>query len=150
MPSWFCGQNSQPKPDCHQRRIVRHEARGKRRLGFDRGAGALLARASPNRLTVASSYATDRSPGLALFLPRGSDRGMGGLRTMISRTRDRVARRRGELNRDRVRRRLSLAIDARRRLDARRPSRAWVNANGVGGSDPRYAYLTRSRDEVGG
>ncbi len=62
MPSWFCGQNSQPKPDCHQRRIVRHEARGKRRLGFDRGAGALLARASPNRLTVASSYANDRSP----------------------------------------------------------------------------------------
>ena len=69
---------------------------------------------------------------------------------MISRTRDRVARRRGELNRDRGDRRLSLAIDARRRLDIRRPSRAWINANGVGGSDPRYAYLTRSHDEVGG
>lgn len=81
MPSWFCDQNPQPKPDCHQRRIVRHEARGDWVLTA--GPGALLARASPNRLTVASSYATDRSPGLALFLPGGSDRGMEGLRTTI-------------------------------------------------------------------
>jgi hypothetical protein len=26
--SWPCGQDSQPKPECHQRRDLRHEARG--------------------------------------------------------------------------------------------------------------------------
>ena len=45
-----------------------------------------------------------------------------------------------------VSRRLSLAIDAQRRLNAHRPSRAWTDASGVGASDPRCAHLTRSHD----
>jgi hypothetical protein len=65
---------------------------------------------------------------------------------MRSSERDRAARRRGELSRDSVDRRLSPAIDAKRRLNANRPSRVWISASGVGGSDPRYAHLTRSRD----
>jgi hypothetical protein len=71
---------------------------------------------------------------------------MEGLRTMTSRKRDRPAHRRAELNRDSVDRRLSPVIDAQRRLNAHRPSRAWINASAVGGSDPRYAHPTRSYD----
>jgi hypothetical protein len=26
LRSWPCGQNAQPKPECHQRRDLRHEA----------------------------------------------------------------------------------------------------------------------------
>jgi hypothetical protein len=26
--SWSCGQDSQPKPECHRRRYLRYEARG--------------------------------------------------------------------------------------------------------------------------
>jgi hypothetical protein len=65
---------------------------------------------------------------------------------MASSVRDRAARRRGELGRDGVERRLSPAIDAQRRLNAHRPSRVWISESGAGGSSPRYAHLTRSHD----
>jgi hypothetical protein len=55
-----------------------------------------------------------------------------------------AARGRGELNRTSVGRRLSLAIDARRRLNARRPSSTGNRASHVGPRDRRYEYLTHS------
>lgn len=43
--------------------------------------------------------------------------------------------------------RLSGAIRARRRLHSPRGGgRAWINGREVGGSDPRYAHLSRSYD----
>jgi hypothetical protein len=59
---------------------------------------------------------------------------------------NRAARRRGELTRDRGSRRLSPAIDAQRRLNARRADGTRTNADPVGPSDRRYAYLARSYD----
>jgi len=55
-----------------------------------------------------------------------------------------AARRRGELTRDRGSRRLSPAIDAQRRLNARRADGTPTNADPFGPNDRRYAYLTRS------
>jgi hypothetical protein len=60
-----------------------------------------------------------------------------------------AARRRGELTRDRGSRRLSPAIDAQRRLNARRVDGTPTNADPFGPNDRRYAYLTRSYDENG-
>jgi hypothetical protein len=59
---------------------------------------------------------------------------------------DLAARRRGELNRDRGYRRLSLAIETQRRLDTRRADSTRTKAYRHGPSDPRYAYLTRAHD----
>lgn len=67
---------------------------------------------------------------------------------MMTRTeRNSAARRRGELTRDRGSRQLSPAIDARRRLNARRADGTPTNADPFGPNDRRYAYLTRSSDE---
>jgi hypothetical protein len=65
---------------------------------------------------------------------------------MTSSKRDLPAHRRGKLDSDSVDRRLVWAIGAQRRLKAHRASRVWVNAGGVGASDPRYAHLKRSHD----
>jgi hypothetical protein len=65
---------------------------------------------------------------------------------MTSTRRDDAARRRGELSRDGIGRRLSPAIDARRRLYAERRGTVWTSASRVGPRDPRYDYLTRSHD----
>jgi len=65
---------------------------------------------------------------------------------MTSTKRDDAARRRGEFSRDGVGRRLSLAIDARRRLNAQRRGTAGTSASHVGPRAPRYDYLTRSHD----
>jgi hypothetical protein len=65
---------------------------------------------------------------------------------MTSIKRDVAARRRGELNRGSVGRRPSPAIDARRRLNARRPGPGEIGASHVGPRDPRYEYLTHSHD----
>jgi len=65
---------------------------------------------------------------------------------MTGTKRDDAARRRGELSRDGVGRRLSLAIDARRRLNAERGRSPGTSASRVGPRDPRYDYLTRSHD----
>ena len=62
---------------------------------------------------------------------------------------NRPARRRGELTRDRGSRRLSPAIDAQRRLNARRVDGTPTNAEAFGPNDRRYAYPTRSYDENG-
>ena len=59
---------------------------------------------------------------------------------------NRVARRRGELTRDRGSRRLSAALAAQRRLSARRADGHLRKADPFGPSDRRYAYLTQSHD----
>jgi hypothetical protein len=67
---------------------------------------------------------------------------------MTRSTRDLRVRRRGELSRDRTIDRVSSAIDALRRLNAREadgtPTRAAPVGPGLG--DPRYAHLPRSHD----
>jgi hypothetical protein len=57
-----------------------------------------------------------------------------------------AARRRGEVTRDRGSRRLSLAIEARRRLNARRADGTRTKADPRGPSDLRSTYLTESHD----
>jgi hypothetical protein len=57
-----------------------------------------------------------------------------------------AARRRGELTRDRGSRRRSPAIDAQRRLNARRAGGRRTKADPFGPSDPHYAHLTRAYD----
>ena len=78
--------------------------------------------------------------------PRANPTRDGRLRTMSSTKRDDAARRRGEFSRDGVGRRLSPAIDVRRRLNAQRRGTAGASASRVCPGDPRYDYLTRSRD----
>jgi hypothetical protein len=65
---------------------------------------------------------------------------------MTHKRQDLAARRRGELNRDRGSLRLFPAIDARRRLNARRSGDTPTKAHPGGPSDPSHAYLTRSYD----
>jgi hypothetical protein len=65
---------------------------------------------------------------------------------MTSSKRHLPAHRRRELDSDSVDRRLARAIGAQRRLKAHRASRVWINAGGVGTTDPRYAHLKRSHD----
>lgn len=62
---------------------------------------------------------------------------------------NRPARRRGELTRDRGSLRLSPAIDAQRRLNARPADGTPTNADPFGPNDRRHADLTRSYDENG-
>jgi len=63
---------------------------------------------------------------------------------------DLAARRRGELARDRGSRRVSSAIDARRRLNTRRADGTRTKAHPIRPSDPRTAYLRRSYDSPAG
>ena len=44
------------------------------------------------------------------------------------------------------RRRLQLAVAARRRLTDRRTGRVWINGGEVGGADARYRHLARTHD----
>jgi len=65
---------------------------------------------------------------------------------MAGTKRNDLARKRGELSHDGVGRRLSPAIDARRRLNAQRRGAGATSAGRVGPRNPRYNYLTRSHD----
>jgi hypothetical protein len=65
---------------------------------------------------------------------------------MTLRRQDLAARGRGQLNRDRGSRQRSSAVDTQRRLNARRADGTRTEADALGPSDPRYAYLTRSYD----
>jgi hypothetical protein len=65
---------------------------------------------------------------------------------MTQTERNSAARRRGELTRDRGSRRLSAAIDARRRMNTRPADGTRTSADPHRPSDPRHAYLTRSSD----
>ncbi len=114
--SWPCGQDSQPKPGCHQRRNP--APRGERRelLVLTAGPVQYYGRYPPLRwlrpdLTARgfwpSSFGVDAIEGRE------------GLETMTRSTRDLPVRRRGELSRDRTIHRVSSAIDALRRLNAR-------------------------------
>jgi hypothetical protein len=62
---------------------------------------------------------------------------------MTRSTRDFPTRARGELNRDHGSPRLSFAIDAQRRLNARRLDDARSKADPHGPSDPRHELMTR-------
>ena len=77
---------------------------------------------------------------------RLSTRGTQGWRIMTSRQRKRPVRRPREPSRGGIDRRLSSAINARRRLDARRPDSPRTSGPALGRSGPRPAYLTRSHD----
>jgi hypothetical protein len=57
-----------------------------------------------------------------------------------------AVRRRRAVTRDRGPLRLAPAIDARRRLNARRADTTGTKVNPLGPRDPRYAYLTQSHD----
>jgi hypothetical protein len=65
---------------------------------------------------------------------------------MAGTKRNELARKRGELSHDGVGRRLSPAIDARRRLNTQRRGAGGSSASRVGPRDPRYDYLTQSHD----
>jgi hypothetical protein len=65
---------------------------------------------------------------------------------MTGTKRNDLARKRGELSHDGVGRRLSPAIDARRRLNAHRRGAGGTSASHGGPRDPRYDHLTRSHD----
>jgi hypothetical protein len=71
---------------------------------------------------------------------------MGRREDMTRKEPDQARRRRGELARDLGSRRVSSAIDAQRRLNARPAQRASTNPEPVGPSDTRYAYLKRTHD----
>jgi hypothetical protein len=93
-----------------------------------------------------------RSPGQPLPRPRESNEGRK-VHTMTRTKRANAARKRGELSRDGVGRRLSPAIDARRRLNVQRNGPAGTSAGRLGPRDhrfgprdPRYDYLTRPHD----
>ena len=143
--SWPCGQDSHPKPECHRRRkcAARREAGV---TGVDCGAGDLLERPAIPPTRWARPSLIERSGVLALSLRREPSRGTEGLKTMTHTRQDLAARRRGELSRDRESRRLRSAIDAQRRLNARRALGARAKADPVGPSDARFAYLTRGHD----
>ena len=65
---------------------------------------------------------------------------------MTSTKRVDAARKRGESSRDQVRRRLSPAIDAQRRLNVRRAGAAGIGVRYGGPRDPRYEYLKHMHD----
>jgi hypothetical protein len=65
---------------------------------------------------------------------------------MTHRRADGAARRRGELDRGRRARRVSSAIEAQRRLNARQGDGARTKADVIGPSDRPDADLTRSHD----
>ena len=65
---------------------------------------------------------------------------------MTNMERDNAAGRRGELDRGGLGRRLSPAIDARRRGNAQRPATAFTSTGRIGPHDRRYEYLTHSHD----
>ena len=113
--------------------------------GFDCGAGVVPLRALFHRSGWLRLNVIDRSGVLALFLPRGPNRGTEGLKPTTHTEQDVTARRRSELNRDRGARRLLQAIDAQRRLDDRRAEGSRPKLP-VGPSDRRFAYLAQSHD----
>jgi hypothetical protein len=59
---------------------------------------------------------------------------------------NRSARKRTEVSRDRGSRRISQAVDARRRLDNRRVDPTQTEEDRFGSRDPRFGHLTRSHD----
>ncbi len=98
-----------------------------------------------NRVVDVTDHASGTNP---YFEPFPSERLQprdGRLRTMTSIKRYAAARRRGELNRGSVGRRLSPAIDARRGLIGQRPI-ARNSARVIGPRGRRYEYLTCSHD----
>ena len=73
--------------------------------------------------------------------------GREGLKTMTRTEHNSAARRRGELTGDRGSRRLSPAIDAERRLNARHVDATPTDSDPFSANDRRYPYLTRHDGE---
>ena len=91
-------------------------------------------------------YLVERSGVLALFPPREPNRGTGRPKSITRPENNRTARRRGELDRDRGSRRISQAVDALRRLNARRAASTRTTADPLGPSDPRHARSDQDED----
>ena len=143
--SWPCGQESHPKPECHLRRDApRGERRGLRVLTA--GLVPYFYRRYSTGPVASSQSESTREGFLALSLSCDAIEGREGLKTMTLTQHDLAARRRGERNRDRASLRLSPAIDAKRRLNARRAHGTRTKADPFGPSDPGHAHLTRSYD----
>jgi hypothetical protein len=79
-------------------------------------------------------------------LAGGPNRGSGRREDMTRTEHERAARSRGELTCDHWSRTVASAIDAQRRLNARRACGARIKAVSISRSDPRCAYLTRPHD----
>src|SRR5450755_925218 len=134
-----------PSLDATNGAILRHEARGAGLLVLTAGPVQPFYRRYPTAPVAASrSDLTARGFWPSSF-GRGPDRGTGRLETMTRSTRDLPVRRRGELSRDRTIHRVSSAIDALRRLNAREADGTPTRAAPVGPSDPRYAHPPQSR-----
>jgi hypothetical protein len=139
--SWPCGPDSPPRPEYHRRRVLRHEAGGVGYWFCPRGRRLAL-QALPHRPGgLVPIHARGFSPSSLRAVPR---EGWEGVDTRTQR--DRAVRRRGELARDHGSRRVSAAIDAQRRLNARPPRGTRTKADAAGPSSSRYAYLTRTYD----
>jgi hypothetical protein len=117
--SWPCGQDFRPEPGCHQRRGLRHEARGLGYRVLTAGPVSYFYGVIPPARWF-RPYLMNARGFYALFFRADPDRGTEGLETMTRTEHSRAARRRGELTRDRGSLRLSPAIDAQRRLNTRR------------------------------
>ena len=112
--------------------------------GFDCGAGTVLHGRHPTGRWPRPCV-IDRAGVLALFLASGShERDGKGSKTLTRTENTRAARLRGDLARDRRSRRVSSAIDAQRRLNARWAAAPGPRQTQSGPSDPRDAHLTRS------
>ena len=114
--------------------------------GFDCRAGAVLLRALPHRPGGLVPNVSERSQVLVRFLSARARAGREGLMTMKRTEHNSAARRRGELTRDRGSRRVSVAIDARRRLNSVQAAGLRTRAGAHVPRDPRFAYLTQSHD----
>ena len=97
---------------------------------------------------VVASLSIERTGVLAPFLRpvRTQRRNRKAQEPMANTPQNLAALRRAKFNRDRGLRRLSQAVDAQRRLNARRADSTRANADPLGPSDPRHAYLTQSHD----
>lgn len=142
--SWSCGQDPQPKSECHRRRIraTRREARAR---GFDCRARWGPCGSNPTSPLVFSP--PDDARGFSpSFFRAAPIEGWEGRNVIMPTERNLARRRGGEEDRERRSRRVSQAVDAQRRLNIRRADDTWTTAPPVGPRAPRYAYLTDSHD----
>jgi hypothetical protein len=138
---WPCGRNSQPKPECHQRRDL--APRGGRRglLVFDCGVGGvvLYRRYPPARWP--RPYLMNARAASPLFLRAALTEGREGFEAMTGTERDQAALGRGEFARGRGARHRSLAIDARRRLNPSPVNAVREQTRPAQSERARYAFL---------
>lgn len=121
--SWPCGQNSQPKPECHRRRAICATRR--------EGGGLLILSAGPGAVVLPLIRQSDGRP-----------------RRMVLTRQSLAARRQGEVNRGRNARRVMRAVDALRRRKARRPDSSRTDARRPAASRSYHLRLTPGATSV--